>query len=212
MAISYPRALPSPAYFAQTNVAFDRPQALTMANNAANFAADLGDGVWRCHVRSVDAVPRSGIKTWRAWLASLQGARKTFLMTDPDYAAPAAHPDGTGWGSPTVSAFSQANGTISMTGMTAGAIITPGDRLHIIYATSSHYAYHEVTEGGTVDGSGNLTITVEGPIRTGLTTSRSVVFASPSFEAALVPGTVETPDALGGQGAFEFQAFQVVRD
>jgi len=210
MALSFPRALPSPARFATCNMRPEYTQAIVPTRGAENPAADLGPELWLADVQTAK-MTAADFREWRAWLKSLRGASRTFLMTDPDYAAPAAYPAGSGWGSPTVAAFDQAARTIDLQALTAGAVLAPGDRFHIVYATSSHYALFEITEGGTANGSGELTVSVEPDILDGIATSDSCVFLNPSCEMRMQPGTVEAPDELTGVGAVKFQAVQVRR-
>lgn len=212
MALTFPRALPTEAALVSTGVRFDRAQATAIMPGAANPVSDLGDGVWRANLQSAPLLPAATLRAWKNWRQSLRGALRTFLMTDPDYAVPAAHPGGSGWGSPVVAAFDQAAGTIDLSGLTPStAVLSAGDRFHIVYGTSSHYAYHEITEGGTADGSGLLTIAVDEPILDGIATSDALVFTAPKFEAYIVPGTWDQTDGLGGTGSFKFDAMQVVR-
>lgn len=212
MAISYPRELPSPSYLLSDGTRYIRPQAAGVVGGAANPVSDLGEGYWLANVQSVGQVPVAGMKAWRAWAASLQGGLKSFLMKSPDYTNPAAHPDGSSLGTPVVSAFSQANGTLDISGLVASTTtLTAGDRLSVLYAGSSHYAMHTVIEGGTANGSGVLQVTLGEPIITGIAASDTVHLSDPRFEAFIVPDTWEDTDTIGGIGSFKFQAMQLVR-
>lgn len=208
MAISFPRSLPDPAYLITIRAKLQRLQAVALTSGSTNHGSDLADALWMANPASVSKVPKSAMKEWRAFVKSLRGVQRTFLMVDLDYTTPQAYPTGTGWGSPTVAAFDQAAGTIDIQALTAGAVITPGDRFQIVYGTSSHYAYHEVTEGGTADGSGDLTVSVEGPILDGIATSDSMEFLNPAFEAFMLPGSWTDTDDIGGNGSFEFKCLQ----
>jgi hypothetical protein len=212
MAISYPRELPTPSYLAQDGVDYIRPQSGGIIGGAANPVSDLGDGYWVADVMSVPDVPKAGMLAWRAWRGSLQGGLKSFLMKSPDYIYPQAHQDGSSLGTPVISAFNQANGTIDIGGLVASTTeLTVGDRFSVLYAGSSHYALYTVTEGATANGSGVAQVTVAEPVLTGIAASDTVHLANPRFEAFIVPQSWEAKDGIGGRGSFKFQAMQLVR-
>jgi len=212
MAITYPLALPEPLCFLQDGVSFEPNQFAVINEGAQNPVSDTSDAVWQAAVKSVANVPPASMIAWRNWYRKLKGGFGQFLMTSPDYAAPQAHPDGTNLGTPLVSSVTAATGTIVLKGLVISTTtLTPGDRLQIVYASSSHYAYHEVVEGGTADGSGNLSIVVHEPIFDGIASDDPVTLMAPKFEAFVVPGTFAAPDGIGGVGSFEFMAMQYMR-
>lgn len=211
MAISDPREIPSTPYLEQCGFHLFEQVSQIPLRGGRNPVADLGAPIWTCEVKSVRNVPLAGMREWVAWRNSLRGHSPTFLMYDIDRQYPTAYPSGSGWGSPTVAAFSQANRTIDLQALTASAVITPGDRLSITYGSSSHYAYHEIVEGGTADGSGNLTVTVAEDIRTGIAASDVVNMSKPRCEMVMLPNSWKASDGLGGVGSFSFSAAQVIR-
>lgn len=211
MVLTFPRDLPDPPYFIATKLRIETVQALVPTSGATNPAADLGPAMWVAEPKTPH-MPASGFRGYCAWHKSMRGAMRSFLMYDPDYKFPASSPGGSpSWGSPLVSAFDPAGGTITIKGMTPGYVLNAGDRMSIIYGTSNHYAMHEITAPATADGAGNLWVYVEPGILDGIAVDDVINFNRPKVEMTITPGSWEQMDGLGGAGSVSFSCIQKVR-
>ena len=122
----------------------------------------------------------SALGEWTAFVASLRGGINPFLAYDATKSRPYAYPNANavtdvdaGWdGTADVSALTAA-GSLSLTGLPAGHVISKGDRIGLeqTVASVARYGYHEVTTGATADGSGAATVTVTPHIKTGIFTT-----------------------------------------
>lgn len=98
---------------------------------------------------------------WSAWKNSLRGAMKSFLAYDLSRQYPLAYPAGipgvvaSTWNGQGV-ALSLAARSTTLDGVPTGYVATPGDAIGFVQ--DGHYSWHEITEGGTANGSEELTV------------------------------------------------------
>jgi hypothetical protein len=136
----------------------------------------LWGGVW-----TLSQMPEDNSDEWRAFLRGIRGATRRFVGRDLTRQFPKLYPDGFGaFGTFTgqASSWSQITNsdgdcllTLHLGSDAAGLELSQGDYVDFRYnATETAIsglawrAIVAVTAGGTADGSGNLTVTVEPPI------------------------------------------------
>lgn len=161
MTITFPRELPS----------YDQLEASTFIPITGDAVNRTGSGRAVSVVNHTDPWIRSQFETgplypeerrmWSAWKDSLRGAMKSFLAYDLSRQYPIAYPQGipgvvaSTWNGQGVSISLSAYQT-TLDGVPAGYVATPGDALGFVQ--DGHYSWHQVTEGGTANGSEELTI------------------------------------------------------
>jgi hypothetical protein len=203
MAITYPRAFPSIARFAQTP-AFTLLEGLAVNRTGGGEieAMELADPVWTAKYQTV-AVAEANRAAWTAWRASLRGGR-TFLGWDPGrpwplaYGAPVLNLTRAGGG-----AF---DGTAKVTAATAQGFtlatlpanyqVSVGDRVSLVRPNSQR-SLHEVLEAAPANGSGVVTVTVEPTVPADVViNSTAVQLVRPTCVFVLLSDTFQAPTGL----------------
>lgn len=160
----------------------------------------------------------SEIGIWSSFISSLHGGINRFLVNDNFKMKPLAYwtaeastdVDASWDGTAGVSALTAA-GSLSLTGLPAGYVVSVGDRIGLEQTVSSvdRYGYHEVTSGGTANGSGVVTVTVMPFIKTGIfTTSATARLWKPI--AAFIPDPEYDFDQALKYGSLSFNGVQRV--
>lgn len=128
-------------------------------------------------------------REFSAKVKGLDGARNSFLFADQTYTGPASGVT-TGLGSVTISAISADRGSINVTGLPEGFVLTAGDRFSVTYQSGARYFFGEFSENGVAGASGSFGAVR--PIRPylplGVTTGASVELVKPRFKAMIQPG------------------------
>jgi hypothetical protein len=119
--------------------------------------------------------------TWRAWLAGMRGATRRFIGRHLSRQYPKLYPDGlsafapfTGtavdWSS-TINSDGDCELTLELGADAAGLILSLGDGIDFRYSATetsvsglAWRAFVRVVQGGTADGSGDVTVIVEPPV------------------------------------------------
>ncbi len=102
-------------------------------------------------------------RDWSAWKNSLRGGMKSFLAYDNTRQFAIAYPAGCplltdfggAWNGQGISTALSAR-SVTLGGAAVGYVASPGD--HVGFVQDGHYSLHEITEGGTANGSGVLTV------------------------------------------------------
>jgi hypothetical protein len=165
MTISFPRAMPSVGgktqSFEPVRVDYLSPEAGSRLG-----AVTAGWPVWGMSL-SLNNMPEDDADIWRAWLLIQRGPQNLFYGRDLDRSIPKAHRDGTPFAATADSWSASIDGT---TGVCALALVgvddttlSIGDYIAFEWDTWKR-SLVRVVEGGTADGSGNLTVAVEPPV------------------------------------------------
>lgn len=153
-------------------------------------------GVW-----TLPRMPVENSDEWRAWLLQLRGATRRFLGRDHARPYPKQYPDGFAVFSPWTGNASSWSETITadddseltLNGLPAGLILSVGDYVGFKWnATETAIAglpwraLVRVVEGGTANGSGTVTVTVEPPVPTAVPGSATAHLDSPACVMAIM--------------------------
>ncbi|MEK9751748.1 MAG: hypothetical protein VW338_00855 [Rhodospirillaceae bacterium] len=216
MTITYPRSFPL-TRFARGRLTLPPAVSVNLLAGGETQSRRMIDDRWRGEFTTPALTANTDLRTWLAWLASLQQGTKTFYAFDPRFPYPRAYEDGfTGLtkavggadftGAGDVDAISTTGMTIS--GLPASFALKAGDRVGLI--ESSDRGLHQITEDATANGSGIVSVTVEPLINTTLfTTAATVQFASPVCIMILEPGSATEPDGRE-PGPVSFRGIQKV--
>lgn len=184
MAITFPRAMPSRGAamqeFEPHRVDYEAPEASGFQGGVqAGFP--LWVGIW-----DLGPVGHGVSDEWRAWVASLRGAQKTFYGRDWARPFPLAHINGfaglnrAGGGSFPGSALTwtqtidgEGVAYLQLTGLPAALALSVGDYIGLKWdaggdaaGTYRRRTLTRVLEAGTANGSGVVTVPVEPPVPT----------------------------------------------
>ena len=136
---------------------------------------EMAGARWRAELTFPPMIPA----TWRvytAFMAQLRGAAGRFYYPVP---YPARTPRGTAGGTPLVNGGSQTGSSLITDGWTAGATLKAGDYFHFTNGAGGR-ELKIVRSDITADGSGNLTITFDPPIRSAPADNAALTVSSPS--------------------------------
>jgi len=181
MAFTYPRDLPS--HTGIRNVELRAVNATALSASPFTFSSTVFEHqgqAWQADI-TLPPMRRSDAEMWIAWLLSLNGRAKTFLLGDPR----ACNPRGaaaTSAGTPVIT--SQSGGTIIVTGApadTAGWLL-PGDYIQI--GTGSGATLHKVLNTGNTTSAGAVTLEIWPYVRGIRTDSVTVTNAVGNFRLA----------------------------
>ncbi len=157
MALTYPRDLPSHAGIRNVELRAVSATAYDMSPFTFSGTSYEYDGqMWQADIE-LPPMKRADAEEWIAWLISLRGRAKDFLLGDPSAPAPrglaGAFP-----GSPVVT--DQSGGTIIVTGASVNKSgwLLPGDYIQIGSAGTA--TLHKVLEAANTNASGEVTLEV----------------------------------------------------
>ena len=214
MSITFPRELP-PGGFLTVDFELELQQVLAAERGGRLVSVDLGPPRWRAEFQTppMDMV-RLG--AWRAWLASLRGAARTFVGVDPFRRYPAAYrtgfagltrPGGAAFDGTALSvALSAARDLVSLTGLPAGLRLQPGDYISLTWESGAKRSLHRVLDDAAADAAGLGAWTVE-PIVPEYVTAAIATLAEPGCIMRL-SGEPEIEMSLGRTGSVRFTALQ----
>jgi len=195
MAISYPLNLPTGIGIAQIELRASN----TTAVSASPFSykqqvISYGGQQWSASV-SIPSVRRDLAAPWKAMLLALKGQVGTFLLGDPDYAAPQ--------GTATTGTLSGAIGTDSAT-VTLNGTLLAGDYIQL--GTASASKLHVVLEDQS---AGNGTLEIWPALRQAYT-SQAMILTSPKGVFRLAESTTSwSIDNMSAYG-ISFEAVEVI--
>ncbi|MCB2126045.1 MAG: hypothetical protein IT508_11755 [Burkholderiaceae bacterium] len=162
------------------------------------LTADAGPRLWQGTI-TVAPDTHNGQRAAQALAQVLRQAGASFLISDRKGKFPAADPDGSLLGAAAVTLSAPVAGadTISLAGLPAGYVLTPGDYLSYAYGpTGEKIALHQVTVGGTAAGDGTLTVGVVSRVRPGVSDGTAVTLIGAACRAIMVPGSFK-PGTIG---------------
>lgn len=167
-----PLTLPTKPKIAGQTFRLATSRAFNPARDGSHQDIIMSAQLWSCEISTTEL--SKAIAGEYKWLAAIaDDSDQTFYLYDAERATPLNYPSGTGWGNPQVASVSYANGTISLTGLTAGAVIAKGDYGH--WQDGPARRLH-ILEGGTANGSGQLTTKVRPRPPQSVTASLPVAF------------------------------------
>lgn len=178
-----------------------------------------GFPLWQM-VCSLSRMPIAYSDEWRAWLSGMRGATRRLIGRDIARQLPRAYVE-TGslpggfdgeaatWAE-TINADDDAE--LTLTGLPVGFVLSQGDPIDFRYLATEEAiedlpwrAMVRVVEGGTADGSGDLTVTIEPPVPTAVPGSATAHVSETGCTMALVlsetniDGIDRLYSVLGGQ-------------
>lgn len=186
---------------------------VTQTGGGELLVSDLGPRLWQGSV-AVAPHTHNGQRRAQALAQALRQGAGSFMIGDPKGQFPQSDSDGTILGSTVVSLSAPVAGssTVSLAGLPAGYVITPGDYLSFEYGSPARYALHQVVVGGTSNGTDALSVSVVSSIRPGATDGAPVRLVRPFCKAIVVPGSFKSGTiGLAATSGFSFQFRQTMR-
>ena len=148
---------------------------------------------WAC-TSNWDSLQAADAALLRAFLASLRGTAGRFYLSNRVHTAPR----GTVGGTPLVKGASQTGSSLVTDGWTAGATLLAGDFIGF----NAGAELRMVIADATADGSGNMTISLDEPIRVSPADNSAIVKTSPTCVMRLVSDEAAWSYASGGFASF----------
>ena len=176
-------------------------------SNTQTFESPLTRGVqtlalpgarWAC-TAAWDNLQPADAAMLRAWLAKLQGTAGRFYLGNLGQPTPR----GTALGTPLINGASQTGATLATDGWTAGATLLAGD--FIGYNAGAELRM--VIADAIANGSGQMSVSLDEPIRVSPTTDTALVVAAPTCIMRLAGDEVGT-DYLWGYSNFTLEAVE----
>lgn len=219
--MTFPLALPAAAFRVRGRPLFDIDP---------NGDSEISSPTWGGLVQSISA----GRRLWHmrydlvplregpaneviAALRRLRGSTRRFRALDPLRRIAQAYPNGyagmvragggTFDGSATVQAIGAALDTLTLSGLPAGFVLTPGDLLSFGFG-GTRQALHAVVIGGAASGSGLLAVTIEPVLIPGVEVGTTVSMLDPWCKAALVKRTFTVAPMANRRYVISFAAVQ----
>lgn len=173
--LTWPASLAMPAECSISQARYDMAE----SSDATGHRADrlFGPPRWRMSLRSADAFTLAQAGVYEALLLQLRGSVNHLAMFDPVRQAPQGTLRGT-----LALVGSHAAGAVVLNiaggAGEAGKTLAPGDWLQVGTGLGTSQLV-KVVIGGTADGSGDISVTVEPPLRTSFSTSTAVAWDKP---------------------------------
>ncbi len=212
MALTFPLSLDD--FFAGLQVVtatFYPPDAIVMNMTAGGevLTANNGTQLWEGEIglRRRYHADQAQVE---AMLSVLRNAGRSFYAYPITRAFPKADPDGMSLGTfvPKVLSINANNREMTLQGLPAGYVLSPGDCLSINTAAPIKTAFHQVVVGGAANGIGVLTIEVTPFIRPMTLAGQFVILRRPVCKAVMIPGTYQPGQSAGiftGGATFRFR-------
>lgn len=162
--------------------------------------AQTGQRLWQGEVQLAPAYDHGAIE---ALLAVLQDPGRSFMMEPHDRPFPLRDPTGAviAAASPVIATLPSGGRSMTLSGLPAGYVLSPGDYLSFTRGTPARHELVEVVTGAVANGSGvSPEFDVTPGIRPGTTTGTAVRLARPMFRAVIVPGSVKASTTPPGRG------------
>lgn len=187
-------------------------QQIGVQGSGGAIAKDLAGARWEADVETT-YLNRHQARTVEAHINKLVGSIGSFLLWDTRAWYPLNDPRGTILGATTVQIAGSTATGFSLKSAPAGYAFKAGDRFSLIstVGTPSAYAYYELAEDATADGSGNVATVVTNPYPLPSTyqTNDNLTFAKPVILALIVPSSISYQP--GNLGKISFRAQQIFR-
>lgn len=174
MTISYPLALPTVKTPRRVRIAAISTVGVQVSPFTGEQTTYVHQGeMWSADV-SLPPMSRAAAETWIAFLLALNGQEGTFTMGQAGYTTARGTWAGA---SPLVKGGSQTGKTLAIDGLAAGATALAGDWLQL--GSGSSTRLHKVTQSGTANGSGELTLDIWPRLRSSPSDNAAVTITSP---------------------------------
>lgn len=177
------------------------------------LVSDLGPRLWSGSI-TIAANTHDGARRAQALAHALREGAASFLIGDPKGRRPASDPTGALLGAAAVSLYAHTPGSMDLTlaGLPAGFVLTPGDYLSFTYGSPARYALHQVVVGGAAGLDGRRALTVVPRVRVGAVNGAAVSLVSASCKAIVVPGSFKSGTiGLAATAGFAFDFRQTLR-
>lgn len=216
MTITYPRDMPISGGRSGAPFKLRRYQSRPIIGGGDAGVIEIASSRWAGEW-VVSTIGRVVYGEWSAWVESLREGRRTFKGVPPKWKWPIAYPRGFAglvysslpWsGSGNLSVIDANRDVITINHLPTGFVLSAGDFLSI--PAGSFHSLHKVLLGGTANGGGSVSVTVEPPIRPGISTGIDVLFEAPFCEMA-IEGPPDMEIGPGGVGRISFKALQVLK-
>ena len=199
-----PVQMPEPTMSSDMAMELERFQMAGNEYGGAGQTVTYADPRWICSIPFAGFPTREAQDEWKAFAGQLDGMRVPALVWDAARPVPrgAIGDDGkpvsgSPWGSPTYAAHSRTDSTFDLSDFTPDWELYAGDYLSL-QDGEGVWRLHRLIEDATVDGSGDVTVTVEPRPARGLTVT---VGADIRMRKALCQMVLQFP-----RGAFAFGA------
>lgn len=215
MAITFPRNFPVCASFVATEFVAVHQQARSLTGGGSPDVVSLGPTLWRGRW-TARCTTRAQYGEWAAWLNSLRGGLRTFQGRPPWWRWPMSYPRGFGgltvsgsaWGGAgNLQTIGATKDVLTINQVPIGLKLLVGDWLSI--PVGSRQTLHQVTEAGTANGSGIVTVTVEPPVKQSATTGVEVTFEYPWCDMVLSDAPSMDQDGYR-DASVSFEGLQVI--
>ncbi|WP_439523169.1 hypothetical protein [Marivita sp.] len=188
-------------------------RAFTELGGGELIAAGRGQRLWQGEV-TLDIDVHDTIAGLDATLSLLEEVGASFLLYDPRKPFPAADPGGLliAGSSPQIATLNANNRELTLSGLPAGYVLTPGDLIGWTYGASpTRYAVHRIVTGGSANGSGvSPSLEVTPFIRQGVSAGASAALVRPPMKAKFPEASYGAGRAVVSEaGSFSF--IQVLR-
>lgn len=210
MALVFPRAMPAAGIGQQVFEAMQINMETAEAGGAL-YGVSVGLKRWRAEWTLAAALQQTDSDEWSAFIASLDGAKRTFLGADIARPFPKLYPNGfagliragggafdgsfTSW-SQTITADGQA--LLTLNGAPAGFALSTRDYVGLRWTTSSIQRRHKVRalEGGVANGSGVIAgLTVDPPVHVTVVPGSAVAHVdNPSCVMRIIPSQTQVTE------------------
>ena len=209
MTITFPRTFPDEIGSRFIGLSFRLQPMLEVSptRGGKQIAADLGPALWMGEF-STGLLTAAKFGIARAWIDTLSSTQ-TFYGYDKLREYPLRGlPIGFS-GACTVSTFALPF-ALTLAGLPAGFVLSPGDYVSFDYASGSSRALHRVVAGGTASGGGSLLLEVRPAIRSGLVASQAATVFRSAARMIILPDTYEENITPPDFGQLSFKAIQTL--
>ena len=190
MAIAYP--LNTPTNIGIANIAFTAENAVAISQSPFTYAQQVVSHPGQRWGASISLPPmkRQDAEYWVAFLLSLKGQAGTFLLGDPNCAAPQGSAKTTP-GTPLVRGAAQVGDSLIIDGLplSASGYLLPGDYIQL--GATSSATLHKVLTQVNSNGSGIATLDIWPSIRTAPSDNATVVVANTKGRFRLKENTTQ---------------------
>lgn len=199
MSITFPRPLPS-SRLRSSNFEIERQETVAPEASGRLVSAEIG---WPRWTLALSTTPGSEAEfdLWRAWTASLKGARRMFFGRDVRRGPyPLLYRNGfaglvrAGGSTPfdgTATSWAGSVDEPSLAGLPVGFVVSAGDYLGFSWGSSGARTLHRVVQGGIADGSGDVDLVVEPEIPAFVPSDAVASFDAPTCLMRIRPGSLD---------------------
>jgi hypothetical protein len=209
MALTFPRTdILTSVAFEDQSFKLQTRQEYSRTSGGRTIGKDLGPALWMARYTTVP-LPNDDALAFEAALNSLDGVIFPFEAGDLRRIYPRSKPDGSFSDTGVIATLNVNNKAMSLSGLDAGMVLSPGDYLSFDYGDSR--ALHQLVEGATANGFGTTPqFEVRPYIRAGATVGEAVRLKRPSGLFTLMPNTIESRLNGAIHSVVSFQAIQAL--